>query len=75
MFVIRLNSSRFRPSWAPFLNEAGVCCLFDCGVSPGLSNFTLGRMEEHLDETTSFQAFVGGLPVERTWTWEYKAPF
>ncbi len=53
----------------------GVPCLFDCGVAPGLSNLVLGRMEEHLDSTTSFQCFVGGLPVERSWPWEYKAPF
>ena len=55
--------------------EAGVCCLFDCGIAPGLSNLILGRMEEQLDETTSFHCLVGGLPVERTWPWEYKAPF
>jgi len=55
--------------------EAGVPCLFDCGIAPGLSNLVLGRMEEHLDETSSYHCFVGGLPVERTWPWEYKAPF
>ncbi len=55
--------------------EADVCCLVDCGIAPGLSNLILGRMEEHLDETTSFHCLVGGLPVERTWPWEYKAPF
>ena len=55
--------------------DAGVPCLIDCGVAPGLSNLVLGRMEEHLDETTSFHCLVGGLPVERTWPWEYKAPF
>lgn len=55
--------------------EAGVPCLFDCGVAPGLTNLTLGHLEEHLDETISFEAYVGGLPVERTWPWEYKAPF
>ena len=32
--------------------ESGVCCLVDCGIAPGLSNLILGRMEEHLDETT-----------------------
>jgi saccharopine dehydrogenase-like NADP-dependent oxidoreductase len=32
-------------------------------------------MEEHLDETHLFQCLVGGLPVERTWPWDYKAPF
>jgi saccharopine dehydrogenase-like NADP-dependent oxidoreductase len=55
--------------------EKGIPCLVDCGVAPGLSNLILGRMEEALDEVTSFQALIGGLPVERGWPWEYKAPF
>jgi saccharopine dehydrogenase-like NADP-dependent oxidoreductase len=55
--------------------EAGVPCLVDCGVAPGLSNLILGHMESALDETTSFRALIGGLPVERDWPWEYKAPF
>jgi lysine 6-dehydrogenase len=55
--------------------DAEVCCLVDCGIAPGVSNLILGRMEEHLDETASFHCLVGGLPVERTWPWEYKAPF
>lgn len=55
--------------------DAGVPCLVDCGVAPGLSNLVLGRMEAHLDKTTSFHCLVGGLPVERSWPWEYKAPF
>lgn len=54
---------------------AGVPCLFDCGIAPGLSNLVLGRMEEQLDETYSFHCLVGGLPVERKWPWEYKALF
>ena len=54
---------------------AGVPCLVDCGVAPGLSNLLLGHVNEELDETLSFQALVGGLPVERPWPWEYKAPF
>jgi saccharopine dehydrogenase-like NADP-dependent oxidoreductase len=55
--------------------ESGVPCLVDCGVAPGLTNLILGRMEEALDETTEFRAYIGGLPVERGWPWEYKAPF
>jgi lysine 6-dehydrogenase len=55
--------------------EAGVPCLFDCGIAPGLSNLVLGRLEEDLDETHSFHCLVGGLPVERSWPWEYKALF
>ncbi len=55
--------------------EAGVPCLFDCGLAPGLSNLVLGRVEESLDSTSSYACYVGGLPIERTWPWEYKAPF
>ncbi|MDA0310907.1 MAG: NAD-binding protein [Gemmatimonadetes bacterium] len=55
--------------------KAGVPCLVDCGVAPGLSNMVFGRIEEHLDETYSYHCLVGGLPVERAWPWEYKAPF
>ncbi len=54
---------------------AGVPCLVDCGIAPGLSNLVLGRLEAALDETHSFRCLVGGLPVERTWPWDYKAPF
>ncbi|MDH5589621.1 MAG: saccharopine dehydrogenase NADP-binding domain-containing protein [Gemmatimonadota bacterium] len=55
--------------------EAGVPCLVDCGVAPGLSNLVLGRMEAALDETHRFECLVGGLPVLRTLPYEYKAPF
>ncbi len=55
--------------------DAGVPCVFDCGVAPGLSNLVLGRLETDLDDTQFFYCFVGGLPVERTWPWEYKALF
>lgn len=55
--------------------NAGVPCLVDCGVAPGLSNLVLGQLEEALDETHAFQCLVGGLPVERDWPWDYKAPF
>jgi saccharopine dehydrogenase-like NADP-dependent oxidoreductase len=54
---------------------AGVPCLVDCGIAPGLSNLLLGHLEADLDETASFHCFVGGLPVERSWPWGYKAPF
>jgi saccharopine dehydrogenase-like NADP-dependent oxidoreductase len=60
---------------ATLARSAGVPCLFDCGIAPGLGNLVLGRLEEELDETHSFHCLVGGLPVERTWPWEYKALF
>ena len=55
--------------------SAGVPCLVDCGVAPGLSNLILGNREEYFDETELYVCFAGGLPKERLWPWEYKAPF
>ncbi len=55
--------------------EKGVTAVVDCGVAPGLSNIVLGYIDSILEETSSFLCFVGGLPVERDWPFEYKAPF
>lgn len=55
--------------------SAGVPCLVDCGVAPGLGNLVLGNREEYFDATESYVCFAGGLPEERVWPWEYKAPF
>ncbi len=55
--------------------SAGVPCLVDCGVAPGLSNLILGNREEYFDATELYVCFAGGLPKERLWPWEYKAPF
>ncbi len=55
--------------------SAGVPCLVDCGVAPGLGNLVLGNREEYFDVTESYVCFAGGLPKERVWPWEYKAPF
>lgn len=55
--------------------EKGLTALVDCGVAPGCSNLILGRLEAELDSTERFVCLVGGLPVERRWPYEYKAPF
>lgn len=55
--------------------EQGVTAIVDCGVAPGCSNLLLGRMESVLDETHRFACYVGGLPVQRRWPYEYRAPF
>ncbi len=55
--------------------EQGVTAIVDCGVAPGCSNLILGHMESVLDETHRFACYVGGLPVERRWPYEYRAPF
>ncbi|MCG3220154.1 MAG: saccharopine dehydrogenase NADP-binding domain-containing protein, partial [Candidatus Heimdallarchaeota archaeon] len=55
--------------------EKGVTAVVDCGVAPGSSNIILGYIDSILDKTESFLCYVGGLPVERKWPFEYKAPF
>ena len=64
----------------PFLlddlaRERGVTAVVDCGVAPGLCNVTLGYLETQLDRIDSYRCYVGGLPKQRTWPFEYKACF
>jgi lysine 6-dehydrogenase len=55
--------------------EKNVTAIVDCGVSPGLSNFFVGRSYAELERTDRAAIYVGGLPRERRWPFEYKAPF
>jgi saccharopine dehydrogenase-like NADP-dependent oxidoreductase len=54
--------------------EHNVTAIVDCGVAPGMDNLILGYWNEKL-ELTDFECLVGGLPRERLWPFEYKAPF
>ncbi|MBI4912925.1 MAG: saccharopine dehydrogenase NADP-binding domain-containing protein [Acidobacteria bacterium] len=49
--------------------------LMDCGVAPGCGNMILGHLERELDRVDRWDCLVGGLPVVRTWPFEYKAGF
>lgn len=51
-----------------------VTAVVDCGVAPGLSNIFLGYHAAQ-GEVSRYRCLVGGLPVKRTWPWQYKAPF
>lgn len=55
--------------------EQGVGAFVDCGVAPGCSNLLAGWATVRMDEVERFVCHVGGLPVVRSWPWEYKAPF
>ncbi len=55
--------------------EKGVTVVVDCGVAPGSSNIILGYIDSILDKTESFLCYVGGLPVERNWLFDYKSPY
>ncbi|MGQ0553155.1 MAG: saccharopine dehydrogenase family protein [Planctomycetota bacterium] len=53
----------------------GVCAVVDCGVAPGMSNMLCGYAASVLSPCTHLEIYVGGLPVDRRWPYEYKAPF
>lgn len=54
--------------------QKSVVAVVDCGVAPGMSNMILGYHHQRM-EMESFDCMVGGLPVVRSWPYEYKAPF
>jgi lysine 6-dehydrogenase len=55
--------------------ESGVRAIVDCGVAPGMSNLLIGYADSLLERTESVTIYVGGLPVERTPPYEYRAVF
>ncbi len=55
--------------------EHGVTCIVDFGVAPGMSHLLCSHAVHLLDECHRLEIVVGGLPVERKWPFEYKAPF
>lgn len=54
--------------------ENKVIAVTDVGVAPGMSNIIYGYHYDRM-KVVSFECMVGGLPVVRTWPYEYKAPF
>ena len=55
--------------------EHGVTCIVDFGVAPGMSHVLCAYAVHLLDSCQRLDIVVGGLPIEREWPWEYKAPF
>ncbi|WMS88024.1 saccharopine dehydrogenase family protein [Pleionea litopenaei] len=51
-----------------------VYALVDCGVAPGMDNILLGHHDSTM-KVQKFECLVGGLPRQRRWPFEYKAPF
>jgi len=54
--------------------EKGVTAIADCGVAPGMPNLILGHHSQRMN-IGHFEYMVGGLPRERKFPFEYKAPF
>ncbi|MBW2731348.1 MAG: saccharopine dehydrogenase NADP-binding domain-containing protein [Deltaproteobacteria bacterium] len=55
--------------------EAGLTVIYDCGVAPGMSNLLAGYGSAQLLRAKRVVIYVGGLPRERRWPYEYKAGF
>jgi saccharopine dehydrogenase-like NADP-dependent oxidoreductase len=54
--------------------QQGVTAVIDCGVAPGMCNILLGYHNARMT-VESYECLVGGLPVKRSWPYQYKAPF
>lgn len=54
--------------------DHNVTVIMDCGVAPGMPNIIAGYHNELMD-IENFEYMVGGLPMVRTFPFEYKAPF
>ncbi|MBK9358864.1 MAG: saccharopine dehydrogenase NADP-binding domain-containing protein [Bacteroidales bacterium] len=55
--------------------DRNVTVICDIGVAPGMSNVLIGYGASLLDTLEKGITYVGGLPVVRTWPYEYKAVF
>jgi saccharopine dehydrogenase-like NADP-dependent oxidoreductase len=55
--------------------ECGSTAVVDCGVSPGLSNFFIGRATRDFSEVDDARIYVGGLPYARRWPFAHAAVF
>lgn len=55
--------------------ERGVTAVVDMGVAPGMSHLLSGRAAAALERCERIEIYVGGLPVERRWPYQYKAAF
>jgi len=55
--------------------ERGARAVVDMGVAPGMSNLLAGEVARELSPCRRLRIFVGGLPKERRWPFEYKAGF
>ena len=55
--------------------EMNVTAICDIGVAPGMSNVLIAYGASKLDTLEKGITYVGGLPVVRSWPFEYKAVF
>ncbi|MEO6595297.1 MAG: saccharopine dehydrogenase C-terminal domain-containing protein [Planctomycetota bacterium] len=54
--------------------RTGAIVVTDIGVAPGVDNLILGHHDASM-QVQRFECLVGGLPIARTFPYQYKAPF
>lgn len=54
---------------------SGSCIICDMGVAPGMSHLLSGYAASKLSPIDDLRILVGGLPVQRSLPWQYKAVF
>lgn len=64
-----------RPELDALAKRRGVCVVYDFGVAPGMSHLMAAHGASLLDRCGRLEIYVGGLPRERKWPFEYKAGF
>jgi lysine 6-dehydrogenase len=54
--------------------QTGAIVVTDIGVAPGIDNLILGHHDAQM-KVQRFECLVGGLPIARSFPFQYKAPF
>src|SRR5712692_7233133 len=62
-------------AWDALARQRGATAVVDCGISPGLSNFAVGRAAQAFDEIEDVTILAGGLPARRSRPYQYAIVF
>ncbi len=63
------------PDLDALAKKHNVTAVVDMGVAPGMSNLLSAALVAELDSCSELNIYVGGLPRERSWPFQYKAGF
>ncbi len=63
------------PDLDALAKKHNVTAVVDMGVAPGMSNLLAAAIVAEFDTCSELNIYVGGLPRERSWPFQYKAGF
>ena len=74
--IVDISFSPVDPmAWNKFAKQTGSIAIVDCGVAPGMSNLFAGKAASEMTDPQELTIMVGGLPVKRTWPFDYRLVF